>query len=65
MENGQEKEKIKEYLSEKQPRIEKEQKEDKLDRGTVTIPFLKGFRKFSEEKYQGMWSKLHCDQSRK
>ena len=43
MEDGYEKEKIKEYLSEKQPRIEKEENEDELDRGTVTIPYLKGF----------------------
>ena len=43
MENGYKKEKIKEYSSEKQPRIEKEEKEGKLDRGTVTIPYLKGF----------------------
>ena len=43
MENGYKKEKIKEYLSEKQARIEREENEDKLDRGTVIIPYLKGF----------------------
>ena len=48
MENGYEKEKIKEYHSEKQPRIEKEEDTDKLDRGTATIPHLKGLQKFSK-----------------
>ena len=43
MENGYEKEKVKEYLSEKQTSIEKEENEDKLDRGTIIIPYLKGF----------------------
>ena len=35
MKNGYKKEKIKEYFSEKQPRIEKEDNEDKFDRGHV------------------------------
>ena len=46
IENECEKEEIKEYLSEKQPIIEKEESEDELDRGTVItviIPYLKGF----------------------
>ena len=43
MENGYEKEKVKEHLSEKQPRIKKEKNGDNLDHGTVTISYLKGF----------------------
>ena len=48
MENGYEKEKIKEYLSEKQTRIEEELREDKLYLVTIKIPYFKAFRKFSK-----------------
>ena len=34
---------IKAYLKQKQPRVLEERDEGKLDRGTVTIPYLKGF----------------------
>ena len=65
MENGYEKEKIKEYHSEKQPRIEKEEDTDKLDRGTATIPHLKGLQEFSKGYNQNMGFQLHFDQAQK
>ena len=42
VENGYTKDKVREYLSEKQPKIT-EDRDEKLDRGTVIIPYLKGF----------------------
>ena len=42
VENGYTKDKIREYLSERQPKVAVE-RDEKLDRGTVTIPYLKGF----------------------
>ena len=42
VENGYTKETVRDYLSERQPKVV-EDKDDKLDRGTVTIPYLKGF----------------------
>ena len=42
VDNGYTEDKIREYLSEKQPKIT-EGRDEKVDRGTVTIPYLKGF----------------------
>ena len=39
--NGYTKEVVLDYLSERQPKVV-EDKDDKLDRGTVTVPYLKG-----------------------
>ena len=43
IENGYKEDQIIKYLSEKEPKIQEENREDSLDRGTVTIPYIKGF----------------------
>ena len=43
VENGYKKETIKEYLSERPPKTSEERECNSLDRGTVTVPYLKGF----------------------
>ena len=42
VENGYTKETVQDYLPERQPKVV-EDKDDKLDKGTVTMPYLKGF----------------------
>ena len=51
VENGYTKETVRDYLSERQPKVV-EDKDNKLDRGTVTFPYLKGFRNIQNDSFK-------------